>query len=186
MCRPLEQKLTVALCDIIKKNDERKMTVTNLCKKADVSRAAFYLHYSSFDEFVEKIKDEIIKKIIKEAYMLLLCDDSELPNAVKKENIIFNEYDYILLSYFTSNENCIEFGNKAFNNAEEYFLVAEIHELLKNRLSACQYCYEAFFAGYVCIVYFGLSDYDEARFRKEIEKCRSIFNLIEKSNKTEN
>lgn len=186
MCRPLEQKLTVALCDIIKKNDERKMTVTNLCRKADVSRAAFYLHYKDFDEFLEIIKDDIIKKAIKEAYMLLFCDDSELPNAVKKENIIFDEYDYILLNYFTSNENCIEFGSKAFNNAEEYFLVAEIHELLKNRLSACQYCYEAFFAGYVCIVYFGLSDYDEVRFRKEIEKCRSIFNLIEKINKTEN
>ncbi len=180
MCRPLEQKLTVALCDIIKKNDERKMTVTNLCKKADISRATFYLHFKSFDDFIETIKDSIIKKVIEEAYILLLCEDNELGSAIKKENIIFDEYDYELLSYFTSNENCIAFGSKAFNNAEEYFLVAKIHEKLKNKMSDYQYCYEAFFAGYICIVYFGLSDYDETRFRAEMEKCRYIFRLLNK------
>ncbi|MBQ7962178.1 MAG: TetR/AcrR family transcriptional regulator [Clostridia bacterium] len=186
MCRPLEQKLTVALCDIIKKNDERKMTVTNLCKKADVSRAAFYLHYKDFDEFTEALKDDIIKKIIKESFLLLMCDDNELSYAVKKENIIFDEYDYMLLSYFTSNEKCIEFGSKAFAHAEEYFDAVDASGMLKNKMTIANCGYSAFFAGYICIIYLGLSDYDEVRFRKEIEKCRSIFNLIEKINKTEN
>ncbi len=186
MCKPLDRKLTVALCEIIKKNDKRKMTVSFLCRKADIARATFYLHYKSFDDFIESTKVIIIKKIVKEAMILLRCDDKELKHAVKKENFIFDECDYILLDYFTSNENCIEFGSKAFLNAEKIFSETEIPVIMSEKIkSGLHKGYEAFFAGYICMVYFGLSDYDEARFCKEIERCRNLFNLlIMKNNNT--
>lgn len=179
MYKPIDRKLTVALCEIIKKNDKRKMTVSYLCRKAGIARATFYLHYKSFDEFIETEKKYIIRKLLKEAFFLLMCDDKELKNAVKKENLIFDEYDCILLGYFTSNENCIEFGSKAFLNAEKFFSDSDIPKALAEKmLSGMHKGYEAFFAGYICIVYFCLSNYDETRFRKEIEICRCLFKLL--------
>lgn len=178
MCKPLDRKLIVALCELIKKNDERKLIVSNLCKKADISRATFYLHYKNFDEFREALKDYIIDKILNQAFILLLCEDRELKNAVKKENLIFDEYDNILLGYFTSNENCIEFGSKAFLNAEKYLQKLDISESLYEKMISDDKTYTVFFAGYACLVYFGLSDYDETRFRKEMERCRCLFKLI--------
>ncbi len=155
------------------------MTVSFLCRKADIARATFYLHYNSFDDFIESIKMIIIKKLVKEAMILLMCDDKDLKHAVKKDNFIFDEYDYILLKYFTSNENCIEFGSNVFLNAEKIFAETDIPVIMAEKItSGLHKGYEAFFAGYICMVYLGLCEYNEAWFGKEIERCRNLFNLL--------
>ena len=49
----------------MEKKELRKITVTEITKKANINRGTFYLHYFDIYDMVEKLEDEIITKIKK-------------------------------------------------------------------------------------------------------------------------
>lgn len=61
-----------AMIRLLHTNRLEDMTVTMLCKEADISRSAFYDHYSvpedCFNEIVEEMNDEIINKFLQNEY----------------------------------------------------------------------------------------------------------------------
>ena len=81
----VERKLLKAYNELLRKNAD-KITVTSLCEKADVSRATFYLYYSSINEFTEKCREYIIKKLNAQAKLIITCDESMLHTIKKKKN----------------------------------------------------------------------------------------------------
>ena len=70
--------------DIIKKTlleliEEKKefegITVTELVKKANITRGAFYSHYNNIYDVAREFEEEIIKKVFNEQTIILQQDD---------------------------------------------------------------------------------------------------------------
>ncbi len=59
------RSITNAFLEIRSKKALEKITVKELCERAEISKATFYLHYRDIYDLSEKLQMEIIKDIIK-------------------------------------------------------------------------------------------------------------------------
>ena len=48
---------------LLEEKDITKVTVSELCEKADINRATFYRYYIDIFDLLEKIKEEFVKEI---------------------------------------------------------------------------------------------------------------------------
>ena len=102
----LRQKKTLkaisqAFYDLRKQKKTEAITVTELCKLAEISKATFYLHYRDIFDLSEKLQREIVESIFArmDDPMTVLTDYSSFMNscvqAVEQEseriNILFSE-----------------------------------------------------------------------------------------------
>ncbi|SHK20198.1 transcriptional regulator, TetR family [Hathewaya proteolytica DSM 3090] len=54
-----------SLLELLKTNDIHQVTVTDICKGADINRGTFYAHYKDAYDLLQCIEDEFFNKIIK-------------------------------------------------------------------------------------------------------------------------
>ena len=169
-----ERKLCVAYSKLLRKQTE-KITVTELCRKADVSRATFYIYYKDIDEYVEKLRMHIASQLFGQASRLLLCSDSEFPKFIKKENLVFGEYETEILKNMLSGANYLTFASLT-----DVLFVGE-----KNASPFSGSAWEKhreeielFTRGYLIILISGLINYSEADFRSDMRNCRSYFRKL--------
>lgn len=50
-----------ALLELLKKTAYEKLTVTALCKQAEITRATFYLHYQNIDDVLDEALDDALR-----------------------------------------------------------------------------------------------------------------------------
>lgn len=55
--------LKQSLLDLMKDRPIGKITVKELCEKADVNRTTFYAHYTDIDELLHQIEDDLLQKV---------------------------------------------------------------------------------------------------------------------------
>ncbi|MDD4077932.1 MAG: TetR/AcrR family transcriptional regulator [Bacilli bacterium] len=85
--RKTRRILKNALVELMGDKDFRKITVTELAKKADINRGTFYLHYYDIYDLVEEMENEClehIKKIVK-----------KYSNPVDYYKILINIIEYV-------------------------------------------------------------------------------------------
>lgn len=58
-----EQVIKDTYLQIVSKNPKKKVTVTELCKKAHINRGTFYLHYLDIDDLLSQIEKEVIEEL---------------------------------------------------------------------------------------------------------------------------
>lgn len=92
----INRRLKKAYCRLLKEIGEEKINVSNLAAEADISRATFYFHYHNIEEFSEKIKEYIITAFIRQIFIFLNSDKSEIMEKCKKRNLIFTQDDFEL------------------------------------------------------------------------------------------
>lgn len=168
-----ESKLRIAYASLIRKQGE-KMTVTELCKKADVSRATFYIYYKDIDEYKESLRKHIILKLFEQAALFTCCSDHEFKSVIKKENHIIDEYEIRILDNMLSGANYLSFAT-----------VANSYYVHKNNYPFSDYAWEhnreeidLFTRGYLFILIVDLINYDESLFRSDMRNCRSYFKTL--------
>ena len=66
-----------AFYDLMKEKDYTNITVTDIIKKAQVSRASFYRHFSSIGEIMEYSLRNLFDKVTDEIIPLLLSSDDQ-------------------------------------------------------------------------------------------------------------
>lgn len=54
-----------AYLELLQKSPENKITVTEICKIAEINRCTFYLHYVDAPKVLEEIEDEVYDKYVK-------------------------------------------------------------------------------------------------------------------------
>lgn len=54
-----------AMLDLMVEKETDKITVLELCKKADINKSTFYLHYKSMDDCLQQCFDIIMDNIVK-------------------------------------------------------------------------------------------------------------------------
>ena len=67
----IEAKIRKAMAELAKKGVE-KISVSDLCKKAGVSRASFYLYYNDMDDLIEKTLLYIVDKFGEQLSLILI------------------------------------------------------------------------------------------------------------------
>ncbi len=90
--------LKEALLSIIEEKDcktvyERfdKISVKDICERAEISRATFYQYYDSYDDFIYKLIEEISEKFSKQLMHWLLEGRTGLPESSKRSNLLIDE-----------------------------------------------------------------------------------------------
>lgn len=55
--------LRQSLLELMKKEDVDKISVTDICKQADINRSTFYAHYSTPTDLLNQIEEELFDKL---------------------------------------------------------------------------------------------------------------------------
>lgn len=115
-----------SLIELLKTKEIHQVTVTDICKKADINRGTFYTHYKDAFDLLSSMEDELFTQILiyiseipaKEYNSLLLLRVLELI----KENkdlcrVLFcNQRDNSILNRISEIANTIDVS-KVFNNS---------------------------------------------------------------------
>ena len=169
-----ERKLRMAYGKLISRQAE-KITVTDLCKKADVSRATFYIYYKDVDEYVEELRRYMILKLFERASELLRCNEQDFLKSMKKENIFFDEYEIKILESMISGSRYIYFTTFAnmcgARDKENSPFSDSAWENYREEI-------DLFMRGYILILIMGLINYEEASFRSDMRNCRSYYKTL--------
>ncbi|WP_300384648.1 TetR/AcrR family transcriptional regulator [Clostridium sp.] len=54
-----------SLIELLQDNEIHEITVTDICKKADINRGTFYTHYKDAYDLLQSIEDELFDQILK-------------------------------------------------------------------------------------------------------------------------
>ena len=122
-------KLSVQTDEIIKeslaiilneKNDLNSITVTDLIKKAGISRSSFYTHYTSINDLVESIQDETLNVLSNEITNFNNIDD--IYNYIDKIFEILKNNEYFYKSILNSDE-AFKFANNIIDKLTDRLLI---------------------------------------------------------------
>lgn len=77
-----------SLIELLEDKEIHKITVTDICKKADINRGTFYTHYKDAYDLLQSIEDELFDQILK--YVL------ETTNETHINTLLINVFELIL------------------------------------------------------------------------------------------
>jgi AcrR family transcriptional regulator len=137
--------LQEALIELLKEKPITKITVTMLCKKADVNRSTFYSHYENQYDLLDKIAETVYadlktylnnnylidKSLFQKETMKILLryvqQNSEVFKMLVSHNGRYNFFDlvYRLAREFSSEIN-IDSSDPQIEDLEEYILIFSI------------------------------------------------------------
>ena len=60
-----KMRIRSAYYELLQEIDAEKITVTSICKRAEINRATFYKHYLDVEDLKDKLQDEAIKSLSK-------------------------------------------------------------------------------------------------------------------------
>lgn len=105
----VEEKMRITAAKLAEKEID-KISVSDFCKKADVSRASFYIHYKDMDDLIKKTRRYIIDKFGEQLDILF----AEMLGTNKRNTcVIFDEYDVSLLKGFSGKDIYWDFVSEA-------------------------------------------------------------------------
>ena len=177
MDKPINQKLMSAFNELAKK-DEDKISVTSLCKKADIARATFYLYYVNIDEYIDNLRNYIIGKFFEQAKSFIECSEAEIHQIVKKESLILNDTELSLLNYFAGGLKYIPFAMSADSIIRVGFFKDVVETEGQEYFEKNKIKLEIFLCGYIAIIFFALTNYDEQKLLFEVKCSRKLFKSL--------
>lgn len=106
--RMTKKMIKDAYIELLESNPDKRLSITEICQRADINRSTFYMHYEDVNQLVKEIEDEILDQIPypalsegtltqKEQYLDLLKDTFEYIKVNKNQFIL-------LLSQLVSND----------------------------------------------------------------------------------
>ncbi len=61
--RMTKQMIKDAYLELVKKHPNKRLSVTDICKVADVNRSTFYMHYEDVNQLLSEIESDILDRI---------------------------------------------------------------------------------------------------------------------------
>ncbi len=97
-----------------------KITVTDIAKKADITKQTFYYHYSDLNDLIRSIENEMIDML-----------SAILDKASENANVPIEHYISILSSFLKKNENEYRFFA---SSTDMYYFISKAKKLLAKKL----------------------------------------------------
>lgn len=116
--------------ELLEHKDIKKITVSEICKIADINRATFYRYYLDVYDLIDKIKDDLIEElrgaindssdytvsIFAKDLLRVLLDNKKLVKILfKTDNNVYFLYDFLEVAY----EKCQDRWQKDLKNISE-------------------------------------------------------------------
>lgn len=106
-----------SLITLLNEKEINKITVSEICKLADINRATFYRYYLDAYDLLDKIKEELVSELV---------DASQRPDTEKS---VYNFAKGLLVVL----ENNKKLAKILFNNKSNIYFLNEILEIAYNR-----------------------------------------------------
>lgn len=166
--------LKESLIDLLYEKDINKITIKEVCEKADLNRSTFYAHYSDIYALLNSIKEEYMENILNEVpEMKLEYSDSSI--------VINNILNYILENKKLSQLLIGEKGEVAFQKR----LMGIVYEDLQDMLVGIQGMNEVkskFISSYIITGSIGvLQDWIQNDFKQPMEVVSEVVGELTKS-----
>ncbi len=107
-----KESIFTALMILMEKKNFNKITITEVTKKAGVSRMAFYRNYNIMEDIINNYLDELFEDYSKQ---ILNCEDKYNKESIRLFFTYFRKHDRLLANLIRSNmsylilDRCIEF-----------------------------------------------------------------------------
>lgn len=84
--------------ELLDKFPYEKITISGICKQAEITRATFYLHYDHIDQVIDEILDDALSLDRLDGYLMDLCTTStNIPGAQKgSDEELYGQLDLLL------------------------------------------------------------------------------------------
>lgn len=100
--------------------DLNSITVTDLIRKAGISRSSFYTHYNSINDLVESIQNETLEVLSNDISSFTNIDD--IYKYIDKIIDILKENEYFY-KYILNSEEALKFANNIIDNLTDILLI---------------------------------------------------------------
>ena len=121
LSKKTDELIKEALATLIsKKYDLNNITVTDLIKKAGISRSSFYTHYNSINDLVELLQNETLDTLSSDITNFNNIDD--IYNYIDKIIDILKNNEYFYKSILNSNE-AYKFANNIIDKLTDRLLI---------------------------------------------------------------
>ncbi len=87
-----ERRLRAAYAELLSKKSHKEISVKELADKAEMSRAAFYLHFGSLEEFSFNCKYHLMSELTRQL-IFWLDSRGNIEYVCKKKNLIISQAD---------------------------------------------------------------------------------------------
>jgi AcrR family transcriptional regulator len=116
-----QKNIRDAFINLITEKEISQITVKELAEKADINRKTFYMHYSSIEDVLDKIENEIIEKLLSvlEQYDFFDSQFDIYALFCSLNDVINEDFDLYKRLVYSSSYN---------------FLIIKVKELLKDAL----------------------------------------------------
>lgn len=174
MQNSVELKLRRTLAELAYKEVE-KISVSALCKKADVSRASFYLYYKDIDDLIVKNREYIIDKL--DEQMNIIFDINYVANE-DKYRIVFTEDDRALLKGFIGKDIYWNFAVDANRIITPRFRKKMIERWGEEFYNENKEKFEFILNGGVASLCLDLLNFNKDTYIKNMQRITDIANII--------
>ncbi len=178
MCTSVEEKLRRTLAKLADKN-VKKISVSSLCEKADISRASFYIHYNDMEDLIDKTRQYIINKLDEQLNILLDIKDGVYCG---KDLMVFNAVDISLLKGFTGKHVYWDFAVNANSIIFPRYEKKMIERWGEEYYNKNKEKFEFLLNGGVATLYFDLLNYDKETYNKNLQRIAAIAHEFFQSN----
>lgn len=119
--RKTQKSIQDAVIDLIQKKDVSQITVKELAETADINRKTFYMHYSSIEEVLDQIENQLIEKLLN------LLDKYDFFNDRFNDSAFFSSLNNLINEDFDLYQKLI--GANSYN-----FLHIKVKKILKDAI----------------------------------------------------
>ena len=83
--RMTKKLIKEAYVELLETNPDKRLSITDICKCADINRSTFYMHYEDVNQLIKEIEDDVLAQIPKTIFLTLMA---KLDNNRFKKRII--------------------------------------------------------------------------------------------------
>ena len=174
MQNSVELKLRKTVAKLAYKETE-KISVSALCKKADISRASFYLYYKDIDDLTEKNREYIINKLDEQMNIIF---DIQYASREGKCRIVFTDDDRALLKGFIGKNVYWDFAVAANRIITPRFNKKMIERYGENYYNENKEKFEFILNGSMASLCLDLLNYNEETLIKNMQRITKIADEI--------
>ena len=172
------RRLRKAYCRLLCEKNADQISVSSLCKEADVSRATFYLYYQNIDEFKEDAEKYTISLFIKQIEIFLESGKTKAALGCKKRNLIFTDDDFELFYCLFSKNRGFGFDEKVLNFAFSMFYKQSSSKFSKRFFEKNKAKFDLFYIGYASVMRENFLDYHSDKVYRDILRTIEIWDYL--------
>ena len=151
--------IILSLIDLLKEKDYTKITVEDIVNKADIARKTFYLHFSSKDDIIFQVKNNLYEYFTNEINNFLNSNEFDIHatfNIIKK--LIIEYYDQ--LKFVFLKDTNVTYFSKVLIDLYSYYLNLILEKYYKLNSKTKEYYFSFYSEGFISTLVYWLKKED--------------------------